>query len=45
MRFIESAAVAVTVLWFVDELFNDARGTRAAIVVLRSVLGSIGIHF
>jgi hypothetical protein len=30
MKFIGSAAVAVTVLWFVDELFNDARFTLAA---------------
>jgi hypothetical protein len=45
MRFIGSAAVAVIVLWFVDELFNDARFTRATMVVLRPALRSIGIHF
>jgi hypothetical protein len=45
MKFIGSAAVAVIVLWFIDELFNDGRFSRAAIVVLRSVLGSIGFHF
>jgi hypothetical protein len=45
MKFIGSAAVAVIVLWFFDELLNDARFTHAAIVVLRPVFASIGIHF
>jgi hypothetical protein len=45
MKIIGSAAVALIICWFVDELFNDARFTRAATDVLRSVLVSIGIHF
>jgi hypothetical protein len=45
MKFIGSAAVAVIVLWLVDELFNDARFARMAIVGLRPVFASIGIHF
>jgi hypothetical protein len=44
MKFIGSAAVVAIVLWSVDELFNDARFTRMAIVVLRQALGSIGFH-
>jgi hypothetical protein len=44
MKFIGSAAVAVIVLWCVDELFNDARFARMAIVGLRHVFASIGIH-
>jgi hypothetical protein len=45
MKFIGSAAVAVIVLWSVDELFNDARFTHMAVVGLRHVFASIGIHF
>jgi hypothetical protein len=37
--------VAVVILYYSDELFNDGRFTRAAIVVLRNVLASIGVHF
>jgi hypothetical protein len=44
MKFIGSAATAVVVLWFVDQLFNDARFTHVAMVVLRPALASIGIH-
>jgi hypothetical protein len=44
MKFIGSAAVALIVLWFADQLFNDARFTRVAHVVLRQALASIGIN-
>jgi hypothetical protein len=45
MKIIVSAAVAVVILYLVDELSNDGRFTRAAIVVLRNVAVAIGIHF
>jgi hypothetical protein len=45
MKFFGSAAVAVVVLCVIDELFNNGRFTGAAIVVLRNVLASIGLHF
>jgi hypothetical protein len=45
MKFIGSAAVALVVHYFADELFNDGRFTRVAIVVLRHAVASIGIHF
>ena len=37
MKFIGSAAVAVIVLWSVDERLNDARLTHMAVVGLREV--------
>jgi hypothetical protein len=45
MRFIGSAAVALITLYFADELFNDARFTRAIIVALRQALGVNPISF
>jgi hypothetical protein len=45
MRFIGSAAVAVIVLWFIDERFNNGRFTHVAIVLSRQAFASIGILF
>jgi hypothetical protein len=45
MRFIGSAAVALVVLWLVDEALNDGRFTNVTINLVRQVFGSFGIHF